>query len=74
MVQALAIAVGPAGMVGGQAIDQSSLGVKPNRESLEFIHRHKTGALIEASIRLGALASANADWQNPMHCTLMRKL
>ena len=60
MVQALAHAAGPAGMVGGQAIDLGSVGVKLDQQALEFMHRHKTGALIEASVRLGALASARA--------------
>ncbi|MBF4208622.1 MULTISPECIES: (2E,6E)-farnesyl diphosphate synthase [Pseudomonas] len=61
MVQALALAAGPAGMVGGQAIDLGSVGLKLDQTALEFMHRHKTGALIEASVKLGALASARAD-------------
>ena len=60
MVQTLAIAAGPAGMVGGQAIDLGSVGVKLDRHALAYMHRHKTGALIEASVRLGALASGRA--------------
>lgn len=54
MVQAPAKAAGPAGMVGGQAIDLGSVGLKLDQQALEFMHRHKTGALIEASVRLGA--------------------
>jgi len=61
MVRSLALAAGPAGMVGGQAIDLGSVGLKLDQKALEFMHRHKTGALIEASVRLGALASARAD-------------
>lgn len=61
MVSALALAAGPEGMVGGQAIDLGSVGLKLNQAALEFMHRHKTGALIEASVKLGALASGNAD-------------
>ncbi|MEA5671851.1 farnesyl diphosphate synthase [Pseudomonas sp. MH2] len=61
MVQALAKAAGPAGMVGGQAIDLGSVGVKLDQQALEYMHRHKTGALIEASVRLGALASGRAE-------------
>ncbi|WP_409272547.1 (2E,6E)-farnesyl diphosphate synthase [Pseudomonas sp. KCJK9111] len=61
MVQALATAAGPAGMVGGQAIDLGSVGMKLDQQALAFMHRHKTGALIEASVRLGGLASARAD-------------
>jgi len=60
MVSALALAAGPAGMVGGQAIDLGSVGLKLDQDALEYMHRHKTGALIEASVRLGALASGRA--------------
>lgn len=61
MLSALGGAAGPAGMVGGQAIDLGSVGQKLDREALETMHRHKTGALIEASVLLGALASGKAD-------------
>ncbi|WP_434627865.1 (2E,6E)-farnesyl diphosphate synthase [Pseudomonas sp. Z1-14] len=60
MISALAQAAGPAGMVGGQAIDLGSVGLKLDQDALEYMHRHKTGALIEASVRLGALASGRA--------------
>jgi hypothetical protein len=61
MVTALAVAAGPAGMVGGQAIDLGSVGQKLDRHALEYMHRHKTGALIEAAVHLGALASGRAE-------------
>ncbi|MFC3606875.1 (2E,6E)-farnesyl diphosphate synthase [Stutzerimonas tarimensis] len=60
MVGVLAQAAGPAGMVGGQAIDLGAVGHKLDREALEQMHRHKTGALIEASVSLGALSSGRA--------------
>ncbi|RON27184.1 MULTISPECIES: (2E,6E)-farnesyl diphosphate synthase [Pseudomonas] len=60
MVSALALAAGPAGMVGGQAIDLGSVGLKLDQKALEYMHRRKTGALIEVSVKLGALASGNA--------------
>ncbi|MCM2460471.1 (2E,6E)-farnesyl diphosphate synthase [Pseudomonas sp. CG7] len=60
MVSALALAAGPAGMVGGQAIDLGAVGLKLGQSALEYMHRHKTGALIEASVKLGALASGRA--------------
>ncbi|MDB6444088.1 MULTISPECIES: (2E,6E)-farnesyl diphosphate synthase [Pseudomonas] len=63
MVSTLAHAAGPAGMVGGQAIDLGSVGLKLDQNALEQMHRHKTGALIEASVRLGALASGRATPQ-----------
>jgi geranylgeranyl diphosphate synthase type II len=61
MVSTLALAAGPAGMVGGQAIDLGSVGLKLDQQALEYMHRHKTGALIEASVKLGALASGRAE-------------
>jgi geranylgeranyl diphosphate synthase type II len=61
MIATLSHAAGPAGMVGGQAIDLGSVGIKLDQIALETMHRHKTGALIEASVRLGALASGRAD-------------
>lgn len=61
MVLGLARAAGPAGMVGGQAIDLESVGRQLDQQALETMHRHKTGALIEASVQLGALASGKAD-------------
>jgi geranylgeranyl diphosphate synthase, type II len=61
MVSALALAAGPAGMVGGQAIDLGSVGLKLDQQALEYMHRHKTGALIEVSVKLGALASGRAE-------------
>ena len=57
MLTALSRAAGPAGMVGGQAIDLGAVGIKLDQPALERMHRHKTGALIEASVVLGALAS-----------------
>ncbi|MDB6047794.1 MAG: geranyl transferase [Pseudomonas sp.] len=61
MINVLAQAAGPAGMVGGQAIDLGSVGIKLDQAALAFMHRHKTGALIEASVTLGALASGRAE-------------
>lgn len=64
MVSTLARAAGAAGMVGGQAIDLAATGKQVQQEQLERIHRHKTGALISASVELGALASEKADAQS----------
>ena len=60
MLCRLARAAGSAGMVGGQAIDLGSVGRQLDQAALEVMHRHKTGALIEASVHLGALASGRA--------------
>lgn len=63
MLQILAKASGAAGMVGGQAIDLSSVGKVIRQETLELMHQHKTGALIQASVQLGAIASNQATPQ-----------
>lgn len=57
MVQELARAAGHRGMVGGQAIDLESVGKALTLTELETMHQHKTGALIEASVRMGALST-----------------
>jgi geranylgeranyl pyrophosphate synthase len=48
----LARAVGPAGMVGGQALDLEAEGKRLDERALEDIHRRKTGQLIRASIMM----------------------
>ena len=50
----LARAAGAAGMAGGQAIDLASVGSRLDRSSLETMHRFKTGALLQASVVMGA--------------------
>jgi geranylgeranyl pyrophosphate synthase len=61
MVNTLATASGSRGMAGGQAIDLASVGRSLNIAELENMHIHKTGALIRASVELGALAHSDAD-------------
>ncbi len=56
----LARAAGPCGMVGGQADDLEHQFAEGNVELLERIHRRKTGAMIQVSLRLGGLV-AEAD-------------
>lgn len=56
MMRLLATAAGSVGMCGGQAIDLASVGVALNREQLEQMHRLKTGALLRASVLLGAMS------------------
>jgi geranylgeranyl diphosphate synthase, type II len=53
----LARACGAAGMVGGQVLDLEAEGRATSLEDLEYLHLAKTGALISASARLGALAA-----------------
>ncbi len=57
MIQELARASGHQGMAGGQAIDLESVGKSLSLAELENMHRHKTGALIEASVRMGAMTA-----------------
>ena len=57
MIKLLATASGSRGMAGGQAIDLDSVGVALSLPELEFMHIHKTGALIRASVLLGAHCS-----------------
>jgi farnesyl diphosphate synthase len=54
MVKALALASGSRGMAGGQAIDLESTGKPLSLPELEFMHIHKTGALIRAAVVLGS--------------------
>ena len=61
MLEVLALSSGSRGMAGGQAIDLESVGKKLNLAELENMHIHKTGALIRASVKLGALSSADLD-------------
>ncbi|MGH7664372.1 MAG: polyprenyl synthetase family protein [Gemmatimonadaceae bacterium] len=60
IVMELMRASGAGGMIGGQLLDLYGEGTSMSLEALEGIHRAKTGALIAASVRLGALA-AEAD-------------
>lgn len=59
MISELATASGVAGMCGGQALDLAAAGRQISLESLEQIHRYKTGALIQAAVRLGAFAAGD---------------
>jgi len=56
MLDILTTASGSRGMVGGQVIDMEAVGKELNLTELENMHIHKTGALICASVKLGALA------------------
>ena len=61
MVKVLAQASGSFGMAGGQALDLAAVGCRLTLAELENVHRHKTGALIRASVKLGLLGSGNDD-------------
>ena len=55
MIRTMAIASGTQGMAGGQALDLEAEGQALNLQQLENIHLHKTGCLIQASVKMGAL-------------------
>ncbi|HET8897397.1 MAG TPA: farnesyl diphosphate synthase [Rhodanobacteraceae bacterium] len=61
MLGCLGRACGSAGMAGGQAIDLAAVGSTLDLAQLERMHAHKTGALIRASVELGALAGGCRD-------------
>lgn len=54
----LALAAGACGMAGGQAVDLASVGVALDQQALEGMHRLKTGALLQASVMMGASTAA----------------
>ncbi|MEM5398615.1 polyprenyl synthetase family protein [Paraburkholderia sp. EG287A] len=64
LVRELALASGSIGMAGGQAIDLASVGHSLTREQLETMHRLKTGALLRAAVRMGALAGETPSAQS----------
>lgn len=54
-IREIAAGAGAAGMVGGQVADLESEQKKPTRALVEYIHARKTGALLRAAVRAGAL-------------------
>ena len=65
MLRLLANACGSLGMAGGQAIDLAAVRQELSLEQLERMHRYKTGALIRASVLLGALAAGCEESSAP---------
>lgn len=55
IIREISAASGAFGMVGGQVVDMESEGTDIDLPTLEYIHTHKTGALIRASVRTGAI-------------------
>lgn len=66
ILRELAIASGHAGMCGGQALDIDATGQRVNLDQLERLHAMKTGALLRAAVRLGALAGGADDTHRHM--------
>ncbi len=61
MLRTLARATGTGGMAGGQAVDLAAVGQTLSVEAVENMHRRKTGALIQGSVLLGAMAAGTAE-------------
>lgn len=61
MISLLGEASGVGGMAAGQAIDLEAVGRSLDLAALENMHRHKTGALIRASVVLGAMTATAED-------------
>ena len=63
VIELLAEACGSRGLIGGQVVDLESEGKVIDEGVLDYIHRHKTGRLIIASIELGALLAGGSAEQ-----------
>lgn len=63
VIQEVAQAAGPAGMVGGQVLDLEAEGKTLTLEEIEQIHRLKTGAMLTVSARLGGILGGGTEEQ-----------
>lgn len=63
VLKLVAEASGTRGMVGGQMVDIESEGKEADADTVEYIHRHKTAALIRASVVSGAILAGAEQWQ-----------
>jgi geranylgeranyl diphosphate synthase type II len=61
VIREVAVAAGYFGMVGGQVVDLQSEGQAADPDTLQYIHTHKTGAMIIVSVRAGALLSGAGE-------------
>lgn len=70
----LAAAIGPKGLIGGQAADLAATGKKLDLDTLEYIHAHKTGALFIAAAELGAIAAGRSGRERDSLCAFAKNL
>jgi len=63
VIHTIARAAGCRGMIQGQMLDIAAEGTPLSRKALESMHALKTGALIEAALRCGALLAGGEQWQ-----------
>jgi farnesyl diphosphate synthase len=61
LVAELATAAGGAGMVAGQVADMDLCDIPDGRAGIEYIHARKTGAIIRAAVRMGAICGGASD-------------
>lgn len=59
----VAVAAGPAGMIGGQVTDLSSEGKTLDLKTLQYMHQAKTGALFRAALRTGGILAGASEQQ-----------
>jgi geranylgeranyl diphosphate synthase type II len=55
VIREAAVGAGTMGLIGGQVVDTFSAGEEINADTLEYIHRHKTGAIYRVAVRTGAI-------------------
>lgn len=70
LVLELAKAAGPEGMVGGQVADMEAEGELLTIDELEYIHKHKTGKLLEFAVLAGAILSDATEEQEKTYLRL----
>jgi len=63
VIELISHAAGYKGMVGGQTVDISYEAKEPDPTVVEYIHRHKTGALIAAAVTAGAILAGGSEDQ-----------
>lgn len=63
VINEIAEGAGTFGLVGGQVVDTCSVSDSADEATLEYIHRHKTGALYRVSIRAGAILAGASEEQ-----------
>jgi len=62
-IRMISLAAGHGGMVGGQVVDMQWEGKEADLETVKFLHTHKTGALITASVTSGAVVGGAGESQ-----------
>jgi len=62
-IRMISVAAGHGGMVGGQVVDMHWEGKEADLETVKFLHTHKTGALITASVTSGAVVGGAGESQ-----------